>query len=148
MTIINFYHLTSGSYEKAACQILEKCYKSDYKTIVKVSNEEVQESLNKTLWTFAQKSFIPHGSKSDPKAELQPIYITTTSENPNNAGVLMLVGTMDGIYDDFERIFVIFDGKDEGAKALVRGAMEKLQTAKNQVSYYEQTKEGGWVVPN
>jgi len=144
MTIINFYHLTSGSHEKAACQLLEKCYKSDYKTIVKVSNEEVQESLNKTLWTFAQKSFIPHGSANDAKPEMQPIYITTTSENPNNASVLMLVGTMDGIYDDFERVFVIFDGRDDGAMAQAKGVMEKLQTSKNQVSYFQQTKDGSW----
>ena len=142
MTTINFYHLTSGSQELAACQLLEKCYKGNYRVVVKACNEEVQESLNRSLWTFAQKSFIPHGSKNDPSSSEQPIYITTSQENPNDANVLVLLGTFEGIYSEFEKIFVIFDGANETTLAQAKSIMEKLNTPQNQVAYYQQTKAG------
>jgi DNA polymerase-3 subunit chi len=144
MAIISFYQALPGNREKASCQLLEKCYKGDYKVLVRLSNEELQESLNKSLWTFAQKAFVPHGSKNDPLPEVQPIYITTGTENPNEANVLMLVGTIDGIYDEFQRVFVVFDAIDTSLVNLIKGAIEKLQTSSNQVSYYKQNTKGGW----
>jgi DNA polymerase-3 subunit chi len=145
MAIISFYQAQLGNQEKAACQLLEKCYKGDYKVLVRLSNEELQESLNKSLWTFAQKSFIPHGSKNDPDPKSQPIYITAGRENPNSFKVLMLVGTMDGVFDEFERVFIVFDGSDAALMSHINGARIKLQIASNQVSYYKQDAKGGWV---
>ena|ERR1700677_133376 len=142
MAIINFYHLTSGDHEKAACQLLEKCYKSNYKVVARACNEEVQESLNKALWIFAQKSFIPHGSKQDPMPAAQPIYITGGPENPNGANVLLLLGTFEGIYEEFDRIFVMFDGTNQLMISQAKEVMTKLGTSQNQVAYYRQTNEG------
>jgi DNA polymerase-3 subunit chi len=144
MAIISFYQALPGNQEKASCQLLEKCYKGNYKVLVRLSNEELQESLNKSLWTFAQKAFVPHGSKNDPLAEVQPIYITTGTENPNGANVLMLVGTIEGVYEQFERVFVVFDDLQGALISNIKGAMEKLQIESNQVSYYKQNAKGGW----
>jgi len=144
MSNISFYHITLENQEKFACQLLEKCYNSDYKVLVRLGNEELQESLNKSLWTFAQKSFIPHGSSNDPDPEKQPIYITTGKDNPNAANVLMLVDVMDGIYDEFERIFVVFSGNDGAFLRQVEEARHKLNTPSNKVQYYKQNAKGGW----
>ncbi len=144
MTNISFYHTTLANQEKFTCQLLEKCYKSNYKVLVRAADDEAQESLNKTLWTFAQKSFIPHGSALDPHPELQPIYITCGKENPNQSNVLMLYGITDGIYDEFERVFVVFDGNDGTLLRQVEEARVKLHTPSNNVQYYKQNPKGGW----
>lgn len=126
------------------CQLLEKCYQSNLRTIVKAGSQDMQESINNTLWTFAQKAFIPHGSALDPYPELQPIYITTGSEHPNNSSVLMLIGTLDGLYEDFQRVLVILDGANESTIVEAKIAYNKLKTASNEVKFYVQTDKAGW----
>lgn len=141
MAIINFYYITTDTLEKTTCQLLEKCYNTGAKTLVRVPTENAMESLNKTLWTFAQKSFIPHGSKNDEVMETQPIYITYSDENPIDADMIMLVDSLDGIYDNFDRIFVLFT---ESIADKVKHCIEKLSTSKNSVSCYKQDAKTGW----
>ncbi|MBP7190690.1 MAG: DNA polymerase III subunit chi [Rickettsiaceae bacterium] len=140
MPIINFYQISDGSIEKTACQLLEKCYKNGSKTLVRVANETAVENINKSLWTFSQKAFIPHGSKDDEIQKNQPIYITNRDENPIDATMLMLVSSLDGIYQNFERIFVLFP---DSMFPEVESHLEKLK-AKNEVSIYKQAKGGSW----
>lgn len=114
------------------------------RVLVKTNTTDAQESINNTLWTFAQKSFIPHGSVLDPNPDLQPIYITTGSENPIKANVLVLVGTLDGIYDSFERVFVMLGGEDESLLVAAKAAYHKLNIPSNILKYYVQNDKGGW----
>jgi DNA polymerase-3 subunit chi len=144
MSQISFYHLKSENTSKSICQLLEKCYTSGLSTLVRTSTTDIQESINNTLWTFAQKSFIPHGSPLDPNPDLQPIYITTGSENPNKATALMLVGTLDGIYDGFERVFVMLSDWDNSFIDAARVAYHKLNTSNNTLKYYVQNDKSGW----
>lgn len=140
MAHISFYHLTAESPEKSACRLLEKCYQNQAKILVRTADIEMQELLNRTLWTFAQKQFIPHCSASDEKHEQHPIYITTTKENPIKANMLMLFNTLDGLYEDFQRIFVLFTKDYEGIKV----ACQKLNTPSNVINYYKQSHKGAW----
>lgn len=140
MAQINFYHLSLKEPEKAACKILEKCHQNNAKVLVRVMDHAKQESLNKTLWTFAQKLFIPHCSADDENIEAHPIYITTGKENPIKADMLMLIDTLDGVYEDFQRIFVMFTEASEGFKV----AYHKLKTPNNIINYYTQNSKGVW----
>ncbi len=140
MAQINFYHLFPKEPEKSACRVLEKCYQNNAKVLVRVADHAKQESLNKTLWTFAQKLFIPHCSADDDKIEEHPIYITTGKENPIKADMLMLIDTLDGVYEDFQRIFVMFTEVSEGFKV----AYHKLKTPNNIINYYTQNSKGVW----
>lgn len=140
MVQINFYHLSQKDPEKSACRVLEKCYQNNAKVLVRVSDHAKQELLNKTLWTFAQKLFIPHCSADDEQHDKHPIYITTGKENPIKANMLMLIDTLDGVYEDFERIFVMFTEDSEGFKV----AYQKLKTPNNIINYYTQNAKGVW----
>ncbi|MES2215478.1 MAG: DNA polymerase III subunit chi [Pseudomonadota bacterium] len=144
MTKISFYHLAEENQTKSACLLLEKCYQGNLRSLVRTSDMDTQIAINNSLWTFAQKAFIPHGSSADPHPALQPIYITTGMENPNQANLLMLIGTLDGVYSDFERILVLIDGRDVAMVTAAKAAYHKLNTPSNSVKYYIQNEKGGW----
>lgn len=141
MATISFYHTAVDSLERSACKLLEKCYESNTKVLVRSCDILAMESLNRSLWTFAQKSFIPHGDANDKIENDQLIYITYKDENPINAGNLMLVDTLDYIYEDFDKKFVVFSNKIVDQ---VKYCFNKLNTRNNNISYYHQNSKGVW----
>lgn len=77
--------------ENVLPKLLEKAYETGKSVLVRVGNEERVEFLNALLWTYNDQSFLPHGSKKDGNAELQPIWLTSGTDNPNMASLLFLV---------------------------------------------------------
>ena len=116
MTRVDFYHLQKVSIEQALPKLLEKAYGTGKNVLVKVGTEARVEFLNTALWTYDDQSFLPHGSKKDGSADMQPIWLTSGEDNPNNAAMLFLV---DGAVVDmdklagFERVFNMFDGTSD-----------------------------------
>lgn len=141
MAHINFYHTTIDALERSACKLLEKCYQSNTKILVRTSDILAMESLNRSLWTFAQKSFIPHGDANDKIEDDQLIYITYKDENPIKSDSLMLVDTLESIYEEFDKKFIIFTDKIEDQ---VKHCLEKMNSPNNQISYYQQNAKGVW----
>lgn len=141
MASISFYHSAVDSLERSSCKLLEKCYQSNTKVLVRTSDVLGMESLNRSLWTFAQKSFIPHGDANDKIEDDQLIYITYKDENPIKARNLMLVDTLDYIYEDFDKKFIVFTNKIANQ---VKHCFTKLGTPSNNVSYYQQNSKGIW----
>ncbi len=132
----------NGEIVKSSCVLLEKCFNGGFKTFVQVKDEDLKELINKTLWTFAQKSFIPHGSDTDPLPEKQPIYISTKDSCPIDAKLLMLVGRYRIDVAEYERVIVMVDGNDNEE---VKAAHDMLESAKplgHTVEYYRQTPKG------
>ncbi|MBQ8662151.1 MAG: DNA polymerase III subunit chi, partial [Alphaproteobacteria bacterium] len=91
MSRVDFYHLQSQSLENVLPKLLEKAYETKKSVVVRIGNEERVEFLNGLLWTYNDQSFLPHGSKKDGYAELQPIWLTSGTDNPNMASFLFLV---------------------------------------------------------
>lgn len=134
----------NGEMIKSSCIILEKCLKNNFKTFVQLTNEDTKELLNKALWTFAQKLFIPHGSDLDPLPEKQPIYISTKDECPIKANLLMLIGKYRLDIGEYERVIIMVDGN---SKADLKEAQEMCETLKDlghNIEYYRQNTTGGW----
>lgn len=144
MPSVNFYELSSGSISRITCQLLEKAYSKNYKTLVVTKDVETEAIIDKELWTFSQKSFIPHGSNLDDKAEEQPIYITSTHTNKNNADTLFLVGSTDYIFESYERIYVIFEASDITTSSSAKICYQKLNNPNNTLAYYTQDLKGAW----
>ena len=68
-------------------------------------------------------SFLPHGTRRDGEPETQPIYLTDESDNLNRAAVRVLLSGVEAApfaADDYERVLLLFDGRDEEAKAEAR----------------------------
>ncbi|MDX1924273.1 MAG: DNA polymerase III subunit chi [Rickettsiaceae bacterium] len=141
---INFYEVTNDNFEKVVCSLIEKCYKTGINTLVHTEDEGMQEILNKMLWTFSQKSFIPHGSILDERIEDQPVLISHKTENFNQSKLLVMVA---GAYmnpEEYERVFIVFFNQSEVQKNLARKIYQDLKAQEHNICIYKQNITGTW----
>lgn len=145
MSVINFYHLTVTPLGKALPKLMEKVYTSGNKALIVTKDLEQTEDLNKQLWTYTTKFFLPHGSKEDGFSEKQPIYITNDNENPNGATILAFVGNAEpeGIAN-FDKCLYMFDGNDDSEIATARDRWKEYKSQGHEITYWQQTEKGGW----
>jgi DNA polymerase III subunit chi len=145
MVEVNFYHLTSSTLEKAMPRLLEKVYLAGKRAIVIANDEAKAEEYNTLLWTFSTNIFLPHGSKRDDFSHDQPIYITTSNENPNNASVVLITnGTIPANIDKFDKCLDMFDGNNESKLAEARKRWKDYQEMGAKTTYWQQDAKGNW----
>ena len=145
MTEIGFYHLQQAPLERALPKLLERVLEGGHKAVLIAGSTERVEALNGLLWTYEQRSWLPHGSIRDGNAELQPIYLTADEENPNEADVLVVVdGLEPGFIANFARAVDMVDGRDEDAVSAARKRWLTYKSAGHGLTYWQQTDAGGW----
>lgn len=146
MTEISFYHLTRTPLEKALPSLLQKILQTDKRAILLAANDGQLESINKLLWTYDPKSFLPHGSKQDGHENDQPIYLTVEEENPNGAEILVIIGGVTpGYTANFSRCLDIFDGQNEDELAQARKRWKQYSNDDTlQLTYWQQNDQGKW----
>ena len=146
MNRIDFYHLQKQNLEAVLPKLLEKAYASGKTIKVKVGNELRVDFLNSLLWTYNDESFLPHGSKKDGNAEMQPIWLSADDDNPNGAEMLFLT---DGALPppdvtNFTRVFNIFDGNNAEAVEKARSLWREFKNSGGELHYWQQDANGGW----
>ncbi len=147
MTEILFYHLHRRPIERALPQLLEKSVERGWRVVVQASSEERIDALDAHLWTYDDRSFLPHGTWRDAEASEQPILLTVNSENPNSATVRFLIDNAP-VPDDaagYERIVLMFDGEDEEALALARERWTDAKAKGLEATYWQSDEQGRWV---
>jgi len=145
VTEVFFYHLERQPLDRVLPSLLEKTLERGWNAVVRVGNEQRLEALDLSLWTYRDDSFLPHGTKADGQAELQPVYLTTGDEVPNASGVLFLVDGADtSEFEGFVRIVHMFDGHDSEALALARRQWKAAKAAGCSVTYWQQDGQGRW----
>ena len=145
MTDIQFYHLTSTSFDRALPKLLEKALQGGFRALVLMASEEKAEAMSNTLWTYDPASFLPHGTAKDGYDMQQPIYLTAQEDNPNQADLLVVTdGSVLELDNSFKRVLDMFDGNDEAAVADARARWKKYQNAGHNVVYVKQSPTGGW----
>ncbi len=145
MTEILFYHLEHQPLERVLPSLVERTLERGWRAVVQAGSEERVDALDTLLWTYREESFLPHGTKRDGNAALQPVFLTTEEDNPNGAKVRFLVDGADtrdlGAYD---RIVYLFDGRDTSAVAQAREQWKAAKAAGCEVTYWQQSAEGRW----
>jgi DNA polymerase III subunit chi len=142
---ILFYHLTETKVEDALPSLLEKSVERNWRVAVQTVSAERCAFLDSHLWTWRAESFLPHGLEEDKFAADQPILITATSGNANNATVRFLVdGAELPDLTGYERIVFMFDGYDEGQLTFARTQWKKLKGEGHTLSYWQQNRDGRW----
>lgn len=145
MTEVGFYHLTRLSLEQALPRLLERAMSAGHRAVVLAGSTERIEALNAQLWTYAERSWLPHGGAREGFAEDQPIWLSTREENPNGADLLFMVdGVEPGFVGAFARAFDLFDGADEEAVSAARRRWAAWRSAGHALTYWRQTDGGGW----
>jgi DNA polymerase-3 subunit chi len=144
MAEIGFYHLTRTSLDVALPKLLGRVLATGGRAVVKAASEERVAALDTALWLCPDPDWLPHGTRATGEAELQPIWLTIDDEAPNGARHLFLVeGAESGRLDAFERVFDLFDGRDEDAVAAARQRWAAAKAAGHSLTYWRQT-ERGW----
>ena len=145
MTRIDFYHLQKMPLEQVLPKLCEKAYSTKKNIKILLENEERVEFINSLLWTYSEDSFLPHGSKKDGFTSDQPIFISTNTENENNASILILAdGAMLEIeqLNNYERVLNIFDGNSETALNNARTYWKDIKTKYSELHYWQQNDKG------
>ena len=143
MSEVRFYHLEQQSLEQVLPALLSKALENGHRILVKTPDDHMAERLNDYLWTYNPNSFLPHGSKKDGHAELQPIWLTSEDENPNDADVLILTGgAASENMNDYQLCCELFDGRNEAAVTEARTRWKTYQEAGHDITYWQQGDKG------
>ncbi len=144
---VDFYHMQLSSVEQVLPKLLEKAYTTGKRVLVKVGNEARVDFLNTALWTYEDESFLPHGTKKDGNAALQPIWLTSGDDNPNQAEMLFLVDGAKIAIDSlsqFARVLNLFDGSDPDSLSQARDFWRQVKNSGNECVYWQQDNNGSW----
>ena len=145
MTEVRFYHLTRTALEQALPQMLEKTIERGQRAVVRAASEARVEALSARLWTYHDRSFLPHGNLKDGRPERQPVWLTVEDEAPNGAEVLFLAdGATSEKVGDYARCVILFDGGDDEAVGEARRQWTVFKDAGHEVSYWQQDYQGRW----
>ena len=125
--------------------LLERTLERSWRAVVQAGSGERVDALDALLWTYADDSFLPHGTARDGMADQQPIFLTVKDDNPNGATVRFLVdGAEAPDLTGYIRAVYIFDGRDEDALVQARGEWKRIKAAGHAVTYWQQNENGRW----
>lgn len=150
VTEIWFYHLEHRSLEAVLPILLERGLQRGWRAVVQAGGPERVAALDQCLWAYSDESFLPHGTAADGDAAAQPVFLTDGPENPNGAAIRFClddVAVSDVLGADgaaYERIILLFDGRDEAAVAGARTQWAALRREGHALSYWQQGDDGRW----
>jgi DNA polymerase-3 subunit chi len=140
---IGFYHLTRTGPDKALPQLLGRTLAAKQRAVVLCADAERVTALDAALWQSAEPDWLPHGTAADGDADLQPIWLTTDDAAPNGARFLFLLdGARSERLGEFDRVFDLFDGKDEAAVQAARERWRAAKDAGHSLTYWQQSAKG------
>ncbi len=145
MTRVDFYHLQKSSLDQVLPKLCEKAYASGKRIKIFLGVAERVDFINTLLWTYADESFLPHGSKKDGFIEDQPIFISAQKDNENHAELLILAdGAVLPIEElkTYERVLNIFDGNDDIAVKNAREYWKDIKSLGGELHYWQQNNSG------
>ncbi len=156
MIKINCYTTTQDDLHKTFCKLAEKCYYSNLRTSVITQNPDYTKSLDRVLWTYSKKHFIPHATDADPSPEKQPIYITDKLENHNQAESIIFINPDKAILlestakdsnfniGDFQKISLLFDDTQKIRALEVNNLLKKSPIKEFEINLFVKNEQGLW----
>jgi DNA polymerase III subunit chi len=140
---IGFYHLTRTGPDRALPQLLGRTLAAGQRALVLCRDAERVATLDAALWQCADPDWLPHGTEADGDADLQPLWLSTEDASPNGARFLFLIdGAQSTRLGEFDRVFDLFDGKDDAAVAAARERWTAAKAAGHTLTYWQQGSRG------
>ncbi|SEK33689.1 DNA polymerase III, chi subunit [Sphingomonas palmae] len=140
---VDFYHLTTSPLERVLPRIAERILAEGGRLLVVEGDPARRAALDKTLWSYAPDSFLPHGLAGGDHDRQQPVLIAPDMVATNEA---RNVAIADGEWRNgalgFDRAFHFFD---EDRIADARTAWKGL-AARDDIErrYWKQSDTGRW----
>lgn len=142
MSEIGFYHLTRTTLNAALPALLGRTLAAGEKALVVCPNSSQLTALDEALWRC--DDWLPHGTAGSPHPYWQPIYLTTSLENPASANFLFRLNGAAAAPEGFSRVFDLFDGNDDAEVHAARQRWRVAKEAAHTLAYWKQ-EERGWV---
>ena len=147
MSEIWFYQLTTQKLDRALPALIERALGRGWRVVVQARSDERLAALDDALWTYADDSFIAHGTARDGDPQMQQVYLTTGCENANAAAARFLVDGAEAaaVADEpYERVALLFDGSDPDDLGQARVQWKALKAQGRTLAYWRQDEEGRW----
>jgi DNA polymerase III subunit chi len=120
---VDFYVLKSAAAKQRwafACRLIEKAYLLDLKVLVLNDTLADAQALDELLWTFNERSFVPHqlcvdGQPVDPAT---PVQLAVHSDDSPGADLLLnLANAQPANLQRYARIAEVIDADEERRRA-------------------------------
>jgi DNA polymerase III subunit chi len=145
MAEVFFYHLGEQPLRQVLPQLIAKGFSRNLKMAVQTTEKDRLSKISEMLWAAEDVAFLPHGLNDDDNAASQPLLLSTTPENHNQATVrFFLDGATPQSMDGLTRAVIMFDGSDETAVEQARGEWKRHKADGHQISYWKQDEGGKW----
>lgn len=150
MMEVLFYHLERKSLDDVLPALIEKTLERGQRALIKCESADRAAAIDTLLWTYDEKSFLPHAQLGDGDAARQPVLITVEDANANSANLLFIVGGatppdwQSESTQAFSRVVLLFDGRDPQALAGARDAWKAAKEAGHEVTYWKESPSGKW----
>jgi DNA polymerase-3 subunit chi len=141
-----FYHLERRTLEDVLPGLVEKSLARGWRALVRTDSAERSDMLDTLLWTYDDRSFLPHAQAGDGDPTQQPVLISVEDANLNRAEIVFYVGGV--VPDDWRemrdlvRVVLLFDGRDGEALARARAAWKEARAAGYDVTYWKEGPSG------
>lgn len=142
-----FYHLERAGVDATLPPLVEKCLQRGWPVRIASPQAGRLEALDLVLWTYREESWLPHGRAAGVPADARhPVLLGGEDvANLNAARALFrLDGAGEGDLSGIERVFVLFDGRDEAALTRARADFRSARDAGHELAYWRQDGEGAW----
>jgi DNA polymerase-3 subunit chi len=149
-TEIWFYHLQSEPLARVLPALVEKSLARGWKAVIQAVTEERIGALDELLWTYSDESFLAHGTIREGDPQLQPVYLTTGTDNPNGAAIRFCVEGAEAAPalacsdPAYARLILLFDGNDPDQLEGARAQWKALKGQSHQLAYWQQNTAGRW----
>jgi DNA polymerase-3 subunit chi len=144
-----FYHLERRRLDDVLPSLVERTLDRGWRALVRVESADRASAIDALLWTYNEESFLPHAIAGEGNPTHQPVLITVEEGNANRAQVLFLAGG--AVLSDwaqsatsFDRIVMLFEGRDPEALASARDAWKRAKDAGLDVTYWKESASGKW----
>lgn len=145
MAEVLLYHLERQPLERVLPVLIERTLARGWRAVVQAGSEERVEALSAALWTAGEDSFLAHGTARDGNADLQPVWITASGDNPNGARVRFMVdGEFASEVSGLDRVIYMFDGRDEEMCERARQVWQDARAQGHDATYWRQDAGGRW----
>ena len=117
-----FYHVTQSPVEGVVETLLTRALAQGWRVELRGVSPERMDWLDQKLWLGPEEDFLPHGLAGGPHDALQPVLLTPSPRPEGRQAVMTLAGAevTPAEVAAAERVWILFDGRDETAVARAR----------------------------
>ncbi|MEH7827006.1 DNA polymerase III subunit chi [Gemmobacter denitrificans] len=145
MALVLFYHITRSSVADTVATLAGRALGAGWRVMIRGTDAARLDWLDEKLWLGPEEGFLPHGREGGPQDADQPVLLGL-GEGTNRAQAVMLIDgaqPLPGEAAGLERLWVLFDGQDEGAVNAARGLWKSI-TAEGLHAQYWSEETGRW----